>query len=98
MQITAKLGSMRKSVDWTVYPPQKDGRIVIQSDKRIALFHNDGTNKGLLSKSCPSGAYFVHLSPACGATVVDIPQDVIDAALAAQPQSGDHIGHGVFLR
>jgi hypothetical protein len=96
MHINAKLGKMRKAVDWIVYPAKKDGRIVIQADHRIAVFHNDGSNKGLLSKYCPTGAYFVHLSPACGATVVDIPQDVVDAALAAQPQSGDVIGAGVY--
>ena len=94
-KIRAKLGRMRKVVEWVVYPAKKDGRIVIQSDKRIAMFHNDGSNKGLLSKSCPNGAYFLHLSPACGAEVVEIPQGVIDAALAAQPKSGDKI-HGVI--
>ncbi len=92
--INAKLGNMRKSVDWTVYPAQKDGRIVIQSSKRIAQFQNDGTNKGLLSKHCRSGAYFVHLSPMCGATEVHVPQDIIDAAVAAQPKSGDVLGAG----
>jgi len=97
MQITAKLGNMRKLVGWTVYPAKKDGQIVIQSDKRIALFRNDGSNKGLLSKHQSSGAYFVHLSPLCGATVVTIPQEVIDDAIAAQPQPGDHIGHGVYV-
>ena len=95
MQITAKLGNMRKAVEWTVYPPQRDGRIVIQSDSRIAMFHNDGSGKCLLSKHRSGGAYFLHLSPACGATVVPVPQDVIDAALAAQPKSGDVI-HGVM--
>jgi len=95
MQITAKLGDMRKSVEFTVYPSQKDGRIVIQADTRIAMFHNDGSGRGLLSKRVQGGAYFLHLSPACGAKVVPIPQDVIDAALAAQPQSGDVI-HGVM--
>ena len=89
VNITAKLGNMGQAVEWTVYPSQKDGRIVIQSDKRIAVFHNDGSRKGLLSKHQNGGAYFVHLSPACGATVVDIPQDVIDAALASQGQPGD---------
>jgi hypothetical protein len=95
IRIDAKLGKMRKVVDWVVYPQKKDGRIVIQSDTYIACFHNDGSNKGLLSKRQSGGAYFMHLSPMCGASVVDIPQDVIDAALAAQPKSGDVI-HGVL--
>ena len=97
MHINTKLGNMRKVVEWTVYPAKKDGRITIQSSKRIAMFANDGSNKGYLSKNVSSGAYFLHLSPLCGATVVDIPQDVIDAALAVQPQKGDHIAHGVFV-
>jgi hypothetical protein len=97
MHVTAKLGKMRKEVRWIVYPAQKDGRIVIQADKRIALFTNDGSNKGFLSKSVSSGAYFLHLSPACGATVVDIPQAVIDAALAVQPQKGHQIAPGVHV-
>jgi len=97
MHINAKLGNMRKSIEWIVYPQKKDGRIVIQGSRRIAMFHNDGSNRGLLSKSHSGGAYFLHLSPACGATVVDIPQDVIDAALEAQPVSGDKIGPGVFV-
>ena len=97
MHITTKLGKMRKAVEWIVYPASKDGRIKIQSDHRIATFHNDGSNKALLSKYVSSGAYNLHLSPLCGATVVDIPQDVVDAALAVQPQSGDRIGPGVFV-
>jgi len=97
MHINTKLGNMRKVVDWVVYPAKKDGRIVIQSDTRIAMFSNDGSNKGVLSKQVQSGAYFLHLSPMCGAKVVDIPQDVIDSALAAQPQKGDKIGTGVFV-
>lgn len=94
VNITAKLGNMRNEVEWIVYPPSKDGRIIIQSDHRIAVFHDDGSNKGLLSDHKKNGAYFMHLSPACGAKVVDVPQAVITAALAAQPQNGDTIGNG----
>jgi len=81
MQITTKLGDMRRAVEWTVYPVTKDGRMVIQSNKRIAMFHNNGSNKGLLSTAQPSGAYLIHLSPACGAKTVDIPQNIIDEVL-----------------
>ena len=101
MKITAKLGNMRKEVEWTVYPAQKDGRVVIQSSARIAAFGGPESairpGKALLSKRQPNGAYFLHLSPMCGATEVDVPQEIIDAARAAQPQKGDHIGHGVFV-
>ena len=78
--LTTKLGKMRKAVEWTIYPIKKDGRIVIQSEKRIAMFRNDGSNKGVLSRHVGNGAYFMHLSPMCGAETVDIPQEVIDAA------------------
>lgn len=101
MKISAKLGKMRKTVDWVVYPAQKDGRIVIQSDKRIATFggpmNSIPPGKALLSKSCSSGAYFVHLSPACGATLVDLPDDVLEAAIGAQPKSGQEIGPRVYV-
>ena len=98
-KIHGKLGNMRKVVDWVVYPGEKDGRITIQSDKRIATFSvsPEGSipqGKVLLSKSQPSGAYFVHLSPMCGAKLYDLPDEIRDAAIAAQPKSGDEIGPG----
>lgn len=92
-KITTKLGKMRKAVDWVVYPPQKDGRTIIQADNYIAVFGPDG--RGLLSKRQGGGAYFVHLSPACGATPVEVPQEVVQEVLAAQPKSGDEVGPGV---
>lgn len=99
--ITAKLGKMRKAVRWTVYPAQKDSRIILQSSAYIAAFAGPQNaippGKALLSKRQPGGAYFVHLSPMCGAELVDLPADVLEAALAAQPQSGDEIGPGVFV-
>jgi hypothetical protein len=95
MRITAKIGNMRKAVQWTVYPAKKDGRIVIQSSSYIAVF--DATGNGLLSARQSGGAYFLHLSPACGAKPVQVTRDVVEAALAAQPQKGDHIGFGVFV-
>ncbi|MGE3483469.1 MAG: hypothetical protein AB7L09_01935 [Nitrospira sp.] len=85
-EISAKLGNMRSVDDWTVYPAQKDGRITIQAKSRIAVFDESG--HGLLSKHCPGGAYFVHLSPLCGATTITVPQDVVRAALAAQSRGG----------
>lgn len=101
-KIHAKLGTMRKVVDWVVYPAQKDGRVTIQADNYIAMFSTrpDGevpTGKVLLSKRQAGGAYFIHLSPACGATLVDLPDEVRDAALAAEPKSGDRIGPGVVF-
>lgn len=99
MKIHAKLGKMRKVVDWVVYPGQKDGRVVIQADNYIAAFctRPDGSipqGMAMLSKRQSGGAYFLHLSPLCGATLVDLPDEVRQEVLDAQPQSGDKI-HGV---
>lgn len=101
-KIHAKLGNMRKVVDWVVYPSQKDGRVVIQADNYIAAFAVDPQcaipqGKALLSKRQSGGAYFVHLSPMCGATLVDLPNEVRDAAIEAQPKSGDRLGKGVVF-
>jgi hypothetical protein len=100
MTITAKLGNMRKAVQWTVYPANRkalgadmDGSITIQSDTRIATF-DPVTGKGLLSAAKSSGAYFLHLNKFMGATDITVPADVIAAALAVQPKSGDMV-HGV---
>ena len=38
----------------------------------LCMFSNDGSNRGMLSASKPSGAYFLHLSPLCGAKVVEL--------------------------
>lgn len=97
MNVNAKLGKMRRAVDWTVYPQKKDGRIIIQSEHYIACFKEDG--KGLLSKRQPGGAYFVHLSPMCGAQPVEIPPEVIEQAKKAQAmyKKLDDGGDGVIL-
>lgn len=100
--ITAKLGNMRKAVEWVVYPAGRivtsnpNGSITIQSDHRIASF-DPKTGRGYLSAHKGAGAYFMHLQPFLGATEVLVPRDVIVAALAAQPQSGDEIGPGVTI-
>lgn len=92
MRIQAKLGNMRKEAEFFVYQEQKDGRIIIQSGSRIACFDQQGN--GLLSKHQSGGAYFLHLAPMCGATPVKVPVDVVKAALAVQPKSGDKM-HGM---
>lgn len=96
--VTAKLGNMRKAVEWIVYPATDgdEGLLKIQSDSRICRF-DPKTGKGLLSRHCASGAYGVHLSPKLGATFIDVPADVIAATLEARPKVGDKIGGGVFL-
>ncbi len=93
MQINAKIGKIRTAQSWTVYPPQKDGRIIIQSSHYIAVFNRNG--EGLLSKRQPNGAYFVHLSPLCGAEPVRVDTTTVEAALAVQPQPGDVVMGGM---
>ena len=94
-EIQCKLGNMRKAVGWVVYPPSRtsDGTLLIQSDHRICQF-NPETRKGMLSKHQANYATFLHLSKMMGATEVEVPQEVVDMAKAAQPQSGDLIGKG----
>lgn len=95
--IKAKLGNMRKETEWVVYPAAKgDGpvRTTIQSDHRICRF-DPATGEGVLSAHQSGGAYFHHLS--LGATTITVPPEVIAAALAAQPKTGDRIGPGVVV-
>jgi hypothetical protein len=92
--ITAKLGSMRKAVEWVVYPPREDGLILIQCDKRICLF-DPQTGEGRLSGS--------HNYPTVltlnmtGSQAVIVPADVRAAALNAQPHKGDRLAGGVCI-
>lgn len=96
--ITAKLGNMRKAAEFIVYPqsPRNPNILTLQSDHRIAYVVTD-TRQGMLSAYKPNGAYFIHLVREAGASEITVPQDVIDAALAAQPKSGDAIGPGVTV-
>lgn len=95
--IMAKLGNMRKSVEWVIYPRKADEKgVVIQSDKRICMFKPD-TGEGILSAHCATGARFLHLNKIMGATFVMVPKDVIDAALASVAQPGQEIGPGVYV-
>jgi hypothetical protein len=96
---------MRKAVEWTVYPAQegfparfhptpKSKQITIQSDNRICAFDCE-TGEGVLSKS--GRCYFPDLMAFRGAKPVIVPQEIIEMALAAQPQKGDHIGGNVYV-
>ena len=94
--IVAKLGNMRREQEFVVYPDRggagaDNSKIVIQSDTRICSF-DPVSRKGMLSTHRANGAHFVHLSSFMGATEIEVPQDVVDAALAAKPHSGDIIG------
>lgn len=95
MRFTAKLGSMRKAKDWVTYPRGSKPEVIIQCDDRIAIF-NPENGKGLLSKSTRNPG-FIFLNPALGATLVEIPPEVVKLALASEPKPGQEIGPGVFL-
>lgn len=96
-KITAKLGTMRKPVDWVVYPKKPDDKnIIIQSDKRIAAIDSE-TGAGLLSASRSSGAYFIHLTPSLGAKPITVSPEILAEIKGAMPQSGDKIGPGVYV-
>lgn len=95
MRFNAKLGNMRKEKDWVTYPRDKRPEVVIQCDDRIAVF-NPENGKGLLSKSTRNPG-FLYLNPALGATPVQIPEEIIKLALAAEPKPGQQIGPGVYL-
>lgn len=93
-RITAKLGNMRKAESFIVYPRATnatDDKLTIQSEHRICQF-DPATGKGVLSVYRSSGAYFLHLSKALGATEITVPAEVIAAATEGQPKSGDVVG------
>ena len=100
--VIAKLGTMRKSTDWIVYPRRRTPTddyattLIIQSGSRICEF-DAATGAGMLSAYRTTGAYFIHLSPLLGATPITVPAEVIAAVLDAQPKSGDSIGPGVTI-
>jgi hypothetical protein len=75
--VTGKMGNMKKAVDWVLYPQQPDSldTVIIQSDKRIAKVDLN-TGKAVVSngKGHPG---FICLSPALGATTVDVPPDML---------------------
>jgi len=98
-RITAKLGNMRKAQDWVVYPGtrQHSGRdgLLIQCNNRIAWIDLAGSGFGVLSDGRGGHQGFHKLDKRFGARAIVVPADVLEAAKAAQPQSGDTIGSGV---
>lgn len=93
--VHGKLGNMRKSVDWVVYPKTSGlGDIFVQSDRYACRFDPE-TGEGYLSNGKGHPAFFT-TTRQFGAKPVTVPQDFIDACLEAQPQKGDRI-HGVLV-
>src|SRR4051812_27127123 len=96
MTITAKFGNMRKAVEFTVCPrPTNVGdeytRVTLQSDHREVVI-DTATRKGLLS---PHGANYPKVGLA-GTVPIEVSQEIVDAALKAQPKKGDVI-HGIMV-
>lgn len=61
IDIDMKIGKMRKSQEFSVYPIGADeNRIIFQSGTRIGMVNKNGI--GFVSKSYSGGAYFVHLN------------------------------------
>ena len=94
-RITAKFGSMRKAVDWVVYPAAADAKeLTIQCDRRIARFDTE-TGKGIMSKSMNYAGFAALSMP--GAEAIQLTQDQINTCKGIIPQSGTEIGGGVYV-
>ena len=93
MRVKAKLGTMGRAADFVVYPRREDEprAVILQSSSRICRF-DAVTGEGVLSRRCPNGAYFVHLSRMAGAEPVTVPKGVINAALEIRHHKGQEIG------
>ena len=75
--VEGKIGTMRKSVEWTVYPATSPNIRQIQCDKRIAHV-NLSTGKVVVSdgKGGHPGAW--KLQPEQGGKEYDCPQTILD--------------------
>lgn len=61
LSIEMKVCGMRKFQSFSLYPIDKETtQLKIQSSTRIARINLDG--EGMITKSFPNGAYFMHLS------------------------------------
>lgn len=81
--VTCKLGNMRKAQEFTLYPYTKgETTILIQADNRIARVDLVSGN-ALLSNGKGGHQGTVKLLPQLGATLVDVPADIL-ASIKAQ--------------
>lgn len=76
--ITCKLGNMRKEDEWILYPQETETPhlIMIQCERRIATIDLN-EKKGFINDG-KHGNSFVSLSPQLGATVIGIPDVIIN--------------------
>lgn len=95
--VTAKFGTMRKAVEFTVYPRKAEDKTVrLQSGHRCVMFDVDSGN-GFLSPHAANYPHFLQCNPSLGGVAITVPKDVIAAAVDATPKSGDQIGPGVYV-
>lgn len=80
-EVTAKLHTMRKPQEFSIFPVNDGKHIIVQSDKSIGKF-DFRTGKGVLNVK---GAYFPHLSPLLGAFEYQFPAEFVAACLAECP-------------
>lgn len=79
LNITAKLGNMKKAQEFVIYPVSNTAphEVTIQSDKRIARV-NLNTSKAMLSSGKGGHQGFMQLSPALGAVEVDVTPELVE--------------------
>ena len=77
LKFNAKLGNMKKSVEWVICPRPESREVIVQCNKRIAKINLD-TGMAVLSSGKGGHNGFVHLSPMLGATECVVPQDVLE--------------------
>jgi hypothetical protein len=93
-RVTLKFKGQRKAREYVVYPKgyRSDGTLVFQADDACGIV--DPTTRRCLYTA--KSSYPVMLA-APGAIKFVMEQADLDAIIAAQPQSGDKIGAGVFI-
>jgi hypothetical protein len=84
--VHGKMGNMKKSVEWVIYPESKDGKRTIQSSRRIAQVNLE-TGKAILSDGKCHPA-FLCLNAALGAVEVDCPKEILDKLKETKVESG----------
>ena len=94
--ITAKLGNMRKAVSWIVYPNNDCPKLLrLQSDHRCAVINRD-TGVGRLSKHVANYPRFGHCEMD-GSQSITVDMETVQAAIEAEPKSGDQVGRCLFI-
>ena len=93
--VECKLGNMRKSQEWTVYPIAKDAAdVIIQCEQRIAKV-SLATGLTILSSGKGGHQGFVMLNAIMGAKETTCPADVLatlrDLAAKANVEADYHI-------